>query len=84
LAWETSKKYDAGFDFGLFNDRITGSLGWYKNDVTGLLFNVPPAPSAGLAGSPLVNIGSLYNKGYEFNLDAEVIRKGSFKWTCQL
>jgi TonB-linked SusC/RagA family outer membrane protein len=84
LAWETSQKYDAGFDFGLFNDRITGSIGWYKNDVTGLLFNVPPAPSAGLAGSPLVNIGSLYNKGYEFNFDAEVIRKGAFKWTANL
>lgn len=82
LAWETSQKYDAGFDFGILNDRITGSLGWYKNDVTGLLFNVPPAPSAGLAGSPLVNIGSLYNKGYELNIDALVINKGAFRWSA--
>jgi len=82
LAWETSSKTDIGFDFGILKDRITGSVGYYKDNVTGLILSYPEPPSAGLPTSPSVNIGSLYNKGIEFNLDAEVIRNGSFRWNA--
>lgn len=81
LGWETSKKTDVGIDFGILNDRITGELGYYKNNITGLIFNVPAAPSAGLATSPLVNIGSMYNRGIELNLNADIIRSKDFRWS---
>lgn len=80
LSWEVSKKTDAGISFGLFNDRITGDITYYNNDVTGLLLNVPTPPSAGLASSPLVNVGSMYNRGIEFNVDANVMRSKNFNW----
>jgi TonB-linked SusC/RagA family outer membrane protein len=82
LGWETSTKTDIGFNFGLFGDRITGDFGYYKNDITGLIFNVPTAPSGGLATNPPVNIGSMYNKGFEFNIDADIIRSTGFKWSA--
>ena len=82
LAWETSSKTDVGFDFGILKDRITGSVGYYKDNVSGLILTYPEPPSAGLPTSPSVNIGSLYNQGIEFNLDAEVIRKGAFRWNA--
>ncbi|MBD1393286.1 SusC/RagA family TonB-linked outer membrane protein [Mucilaginibacter glaciei] len=81
LAWETSKKLDLGVNFGLFNDKITAEVAYYKNDITGLIFNVPQAPSAGLPSNPLLNVGSMYNKGLEVTLNADAVRTPDFTWT---
>jgi len=81
LTWETSKKTDIGFTFGLFNDLITGEVAYYKNDVDGLLLNVPMAPSTGMPNNPLTNIGAMYNKGLEVTLNATPIANKDFRWT---
>ncbi|HVT84613.1 MAG TPA: SusC/RagA family TonB-linked outer membrane protein [Chitinophagaceae bacterium] len=80
LKWETSKKTDVGFSFGLFKDRLTGTFSYYKNNVDGLILNVAQAPSTGLPSNPPQNVGSLYNKGVEISLDAAVINKKDFTW----
>jgi TonB-linked SusC/RagA family outer membrane protein len=83
LAWETSSKTDFGLDFGILNDRITGQISYYKDNTTGLILPFPEPPSAGLPGAaPLVNIGSLFNRGLEINIDADIIRKGDFRWNA--
>ncbi|WP_276484697.1 SusC/RagA family TonB-linked outer membrane protein [Paraflavitalea pollutisoli] len=81
LTWETSKKTDIGFTFGLFNDKITGEIAYYKNDVDGLLLNVPMAPSTGMPNNPLTNIGAMYNKGIEVTLSATPISSKDFRWS---
>lgn len=81
LGWETSKKTDFGFDFGILKDRISGEFAYYKNNIDGLIFSVPTAPSGGLVSNPLVNIGSMYNTGLEFSLNADIIRSRSFSWS---
>jgi TonB-dependent starch-binding outer membrane protein SusC len=81
LQWETSKKFDVGFAFGLFNDRITGELNYFKNDIDGLIYSIPQAPSRGIPGNSLLqNIGAMYNKGVEFSLNASVINQRDFTW----
>jgi TonB-linked SusC/RagA family outer membrane protein len=80
LGWETSKKLDIGFNFGVMNDKLTGEVAYYKNDITGLIFGVPQSPSAGLASNPLLNIGSMYNRGLELTLNAEVARTKDFSY----
>lgn len=81
LAWEKSKKIDIGFNFGILNDRITGDVAVYKNNNEDLLYNVPAAPSAGLASNPLVNVASMTNKGLEIELNADIVRTKSFSWS---
>lgn len=80
LKWETSKKLDIGFSFGLFHDRLTGEFAYYKNTVDGLILNVAQAPSTGLPSNPPQNIGSLYNKGFELTLNSTPISKENFSW----
>ncbi|MGB8194086.1 MAG: TonB-dependent receptor [Chitinophagaceae bacterium] len=83
LQWETSKKFDIGFTFGLFNDRITGELNYYKNDIDGLIYRIPQAPSRGIPGNALLqNVGAMYNKGIELSLNAQVINKRDFTWNA--
>lgn len=82
LEWETSKKTDIGFQFGLFSERLTGEFSYYKNTVDGLILDVPQIPSAGIPGnSARMNVGSLYNKGVELTLNAQVITGKAFNWT---
>lgn len=81
LQWETSKKFDIGFNFGLFNDRITGELNYYRNNIDGLIYRIPQAPSRGIpTNSLLQNVGAMYNKGIEFSVNAAVVNNKDFSW----
>lgn len=81
LTWETSQKTDIGLSFGLFNNRISGELAYYNNNIDGLILNVPQAPSTGLPSNPPANVGSMYNKGFEFSINATPVQKKDFSWT---
>ncbi|WP_342646600.1 SusC/RagA family TonB-linked outer membrane protein [Mucilaginibacter sp. CSA2-8R] len=80
LKWETITKTDIGANFGFLDDRITGEVTYYKNDIKDLILPVQTAPSAGLPSSPVINIGSMFNKGFEFALNADAIRGKAFSW----
>ncbi len=80
LKWETSRKTDIGFSFGLFRDRITGEFAYYKNNINDLILGVPQPPSTGLPSSLPQNVGTMYNQGYEITLNATPIQKKDFTW----
>jgi hypothetical protein len=90
LSWETSKKTDLGFVFGLLSDRITGELVWYNNRIDDIILRVPQAASKGIPdisnlpafnNTLFANVGSMVNRGIEASIQATAIRNGSFSWT---
>lgn len=80
LTWETSTKTDIGLNFGILRDRITGEITYYKNNIDGLILAVQQPPSAGLPNFINTNVGSMYNKGIEFTVNASVLNKKNFSW----
>lgn len=81
LLWETSSKTDIGVDISLFNNKLTFTADYYKNDIDGLILQVPVAPSLGVPSNVIrQNIGSMYNRGYEFNASLAAIDKENFSW----
>lgn len=81
LTWENSKKTDIGLEFGLFRGRLTGEITYYKNNVEDGILAEPTAPSRGIPGNSITtNIGSMYNKGWEFTLTGTVIQSKNFTW----
>jgi len=80
LKWETSTKTDVGFTFGLLKDKITGEFTYYKNNIDGLILNVPQSPSTGLPSNPPANVGTMYNKGVEFSISSTPIATKNFSW----
>lgn len=81
LTWETSKKTDIGVNFGILKDRLSFEIDYYKNNIDGLILDVAQSPSAGVPTTISTNVGSMYNKGVEFAINATPITGGEFTWT---
>jgi TonB-linked SusC/RagA family outer membrane protein len=78
LRWETIKQANAGLDFGLFNDRLTGTVDVYTANSDNLLFNYTvPIEGPFLFNSILDNLGSLQRQGIELSLSYAVIKTSS-------
>lgn len=84
LQWETSSKIDVGANFSMFKDRLQVEVTRYYNDIKDLILNVPQAPSTGVPNSIPSNVGSMYNKGWEFTLSGTVFNGKNLTWTSSL
>ena len=74
IKWESIYTTDVGLDFGLFNNRLTGSFDYYIRKTKDMIYSLPTPLSAGITqkndgpqGMP-VNIGRIDNKGWELLL----------------
>jgi TonB-linked SusC/RagA family outer membrane protein len=83
LKWETTEQVDIGMDFGLLNDRISGSFAWYNKNTTDMLLSLPVPTSSGFR-SQLVNIGGMKNSGFEVALNTYNITGKQFTWSSNL
>lgn len=74
LRWEKSRTLDMGMDIGAWNDRITLIFDYYNRITSDLLTNLP-LPSYTGFNSVRTNLGTLQNRGYEFNLNAQILNQ---------
>lgn len=79
LRWETTRVIDLGLEYGLFEDRITGELAYYRKNTTDVLLNVTLPRVSGF-GSFYDNVGALLNEGVEFQVKSRNF-VGEFRWT---
>jgi len=73
LKWEETTTYNIGLDYGLFNDRLFGSIEAYQRETDDLLNIVPVPAGTNFTNRILSNIGTLEVKGVEFNITGRVI-----------
>lgn len=75
LRWETHAETNLGLDFGLFNDRLTGTFDAYSEKTTNLLFNYA-VNVTGNFNVPSIygNAGTLQNQGLELSLSYTVLK----------
>lgn len=83
LTWETNYTTNIGLDFGLFNQRITGSVEYFNRDSKNLLQDVPISGVTGFT-SALANVGEINNRGIEVELGGDIINNKSVKWNLSL
>ena len=83
LRWESSKKFNVGLDLAFLKNRLIVTGEYYRNNVDGLILSAPQAASMGIPGNAVsANVGSLYNQGVEFTVQANILAKGDFKWSA--
>lgn len=83
LRWERTATWDAGFELGLFQNRLNFDVSYYNRTTTDLLLARPLPGSTGFS-SVFENIGSVRNQGMDFMLTAAPIRDGEFIWNSTL
>ena len=83
LTWETSYTSNVALEFGLFNNRIFGTVEYFNRDSKDLLQDVRISTVTGFA-STLKNIGEINNRGIELELGGDLIRKNGFRWTASV
>ena len=84
LKWEETHTWNVGLDFGFMNQRINGSLEWYKRKSTDLLVYANYPAGSNLSNMGNINLGDLENTGVEFNLNTRPIVKEDFIWNSNL
>jgi TonB-linked SusC/RagA family outer membrane protein len=83
LEWESSNSFDVAVEFGLFKNRVSGTIEYFDRQSSNLIFNVPLPLSAGIT-TVTRNIGTMYNRGLELELNVEPIRARNFSWNINL
>jgi len=80
LRWESSSTVNAGLDFGLFENRLSGSIDYFRKTTTDALFEqtlAQPAPN----GRIWVNLdGEVLNEGVELALSGILVQNDSWNW----
>lgn len=80
LKWEETTTYNAGIDYGFFDDRITGSLEAYFRQTEDLLNVIPVPAGTNFTNRILSNVGTLESKGIEFSITGRLISTDHSFW----
>ncbi|WP_220699449.1 SusC/RagA family TonB-linked outer membrane protein [Pelobium manganitolerans] len=80
LRWEKTTGFNTGLDFGLWNNRIDGSIDFYKSHTNDLLLDQSLPRLTGYQ-TVLTNIGEVENTGLDVTLNSRNISKKDFSWS---
>lgn len=83
LGWEYTTNYNIGIDFGFLNNRLSGYFDYYYQKTKDVLVKVQLPQSSGVLDPMYQNVGTTENRGFEFNLSAQIIKpteENGFGW----
>lgn len=80
LKWEQTATYNVALDYGFFNNRINGSIEYYRKHTKDLLNTVSAPAGTNFTNEITANVGEMKNKGVEFNINAMAIQTRDFSW----
>lgn len=80
LKWETTTAWNAGIDFGFFNNRLSGSVDFYTRKTKDLLATVPSPAGTNFDKTILTNVGNVDSHGLEFGLNVTPVDTKNITW----
>jgi TonB-linked SusC/RagA family outer membrane protein len=83
LKWENTAVSNLGIDFGFVNNRLTGTVAFYKSKTSNLLMYRRIPITTGYERI-LQNVGTTKNKGLEIDLKSENISSNNFQWSSNV
>lgn len=83
LKWETTSSFNAGLEFGLFNNRISGVIDYFRDISSDLIAYKNISGVSGFPGKYL-NYADVRNSGIDASLNFEIVSKKDLNWTTSL
>ncbi|NOW95581.1 SusC/RagA family TonB-linked outer membrane protein [Mucilaginibacter sp. SG564] len=84
LKWESTATTNIGLDFGILNNRITGSVDYYIKKTSDLIYTYPVSTTKYFYPFYTANVGKIKNSGIEVVLNAIPVKSQSFTWRTSL
>ena len=78
--WEETQTYNAGLDYGFFDNRISGSVDVYYRNTVDLLNEIGQPAGTNFSNRIVANVGSMENRGIEFVINTQPIRNERVTW----
>ncbi|MEX0882842.1 MAG: TonB-dependent receptor [Cyclobacteriaceae bacterium] len=83
LKWEKTTGVNFGIDFGIFSQRLIGSIEYYNNNTTDLFYRVDIPAISRYTEFP-DNLGKLHNNGLEMSITSTNLKKPETEWVSTL
>ncbi len=80
LRWEKGHNWNVGIDFSMFNNRFFGSLNYFNRRQQDLLGNYKVSVPPYLFDETFVNVGTMKNTGFEFDLNFTAVNTRDFSY----
>lgn len=77
---EVGTELELGFDFGLFNERVTGEFTFYNQSTRDAIVSRPALRSLGFGGNQFINLGEVLNRGIEVGVNGRAVEAPRFAW----
>ncbi|RKS99752.1 TonB-dependent receptor [Flavobacterium sp. 123] len=81
LKWEQTTTINAGIDYGLFNNRVNGTVDVYKRTTKDLLLYTQNPSFFGFSNYDNYNVGTIDNKGIELSANVIPVKTDNLEWT---
>lgn len=83
ITWETVGNFNTGFEFELFNNRLSGGIEYYYRKTNNMLMWFTAPYEVGYSGY-YDNVGDMANQGIELNVNGDIITTKNFNWNLGL
>lgn len=80
IRWESTQTSNIALDYGFANNRITGSVDFFKKKTKDLLAGVPIAPGANFVNQLVTNVGNMEVKGVELTVNTVPVKNANLTW----
>lgn len=84
IKWEQTSSLNVGLDFGLLNNRISGSVEVYSTYTRDLLARVAAPAFTNLSDRIVTNIGEMANNGIELQLSTVLMDTKNLDWNLSV
>ncbi|HLP65329.1 SusC/RagA family TonB-linked outer membrane protein [Flavobacterium sp.] len=84
LKWEETTTYNLGLDYGLVDNRVTGTIDVFYKESKDLLVEAAVADGSNFSNTAWQNVGSFTTKGIELGLNFDVIKSNNLNWNLNL
>jgi len=78
--WEETASTNLAIDYGFWDGRVKGSVDFYVKKTKDLLNNIPQPAGSNFSACIVANVGSMENRGVEFSVSTQIIRKRELTW----
>jgi TonB-linked SusC/RagA family outer membrane protein len=84
IRWEVKKEYNIGMDFAFFDRKLSGRIDYYKRKIDDLIYDISVSQPPAIHDKTTMNIGSMQNVGYEFELTYNAVKNTDWNYTTSL